>query len=133
MLTGRCQWPLPSNENGSSTGSGRWLNIPRIKPNPGATEALDTRIILAPYGVPESTGAEAATDIPAEFAKHRPWHRHGRCSWDSERLVLQADNDFDSSGLALRDEFSDVACAYVTELFDSGIEVKSVVKVSAGA
>jgi hypothetical protein len=68
------------------------------------------RIILACNGVPAHVGAEAASDITEEFT-HRPWHQNVRCEWDGSRLVLQVDNDFDSNGLALRDEFSDAISA----------------------
>jgi hypothetical protein len=77
--------------------------------------------------VPESAGAEAAIDITREFADHRPWHGNVICSWDGRRLMLQADNDFDSNGLALLDEFSDCIAAYIAS-FDGGITVESVTK-----
>ena len=69
------------------------------------------RIVLTCDGLPKDIGAQAATDISEEFA-HRPWHRNAECHWDGERLTLQADNDYDSNGDALLDEFSDavVAC-----------------------
>ena len=90
-------------------------------------------IVLACYGVPEGAGVEAATDITAEFAEHRPWHSNVQCSWDGTRLILQADNQVDSSGLALMDEFSDAISAYIAELFDGEIKVESIVEVPAGA
>jgi hypothetical protein len=40
--------------------------------------------------------------------------------------MLQAENDFDSNGLALLDEFSDAISASVVDGFDGGIEVVSV-------
>jgi hypothetical protein len=91
------------------------------------------RIVLACYGVPESAGAEAAADITTEFADHRKWHSNVICTWDGTRLVLQADNDFDSNGLALLDEFSDCTAAYIKELFDGEIKVESITQVPAGA
>jgi hypothetical protein len=42
------------------------------------------------------------------------------------RLILQADNDFDSKGPALLDEFSDAISASITDGFDRGIDVVSV-------
>ena len=48
------------------------------------------------------------------------------CEWDGSRLILQADNDFDSNGLALLDEFSDAISASITDGFDGGIDVVSV-------
>jgi hypothetical protein len=83
------------------------------------------RIVLACKGVPAAVGAAAALDIAEEFI-HRPWHQNVRCEWDGTRLILQADNDFDSSGLALLDEFSDAISATITDGFDGGIDVVSV-------
>ena len=73
------------------------------------------RIILVCEGVPPHAGASAARDITEEFT-HRPWHKDVSCVWDGSTLVLQADNDFDSKGLALLDEFSDAISAYMTEI-----------------
>ena len=84
------------------------------------------RIKLACLGVPVSAGPAAATDITAEFAVHRHWHKNVRCSWDGSRLVLDAENDYDSNGLALQDEFSDCISAYITPLFDGEIRIESV-------
>ena len=84
------------------------------------------QIILSCDGVPENAGKEAAADITTEFAEHRPWHQNVHCSWDGRRLILQADNDIDSNGLALTDEFSDAIAAYVAELFDGKIKVESI-------
>ena len=36
------------------------------------------------------------------------------CTWDGERLILQADNDYDPEGLALLDEFSDNISAFIS-------------------
>jgi hypothetical protein len=83
------------------------------------------RIILACNGVPVHVGAEAARDITEEFT-HRPWHQNVRCEWDGSRLILQAENDFDSNGLALRDEFSDAISASIEDGFDGGIDVVSI-------
>lgn len=86
------------------------------------------RIVLACYGVPHAVGTEAATDITGEFAEHRPWHKNVRCTWDGSRLVLEAENDFDSDGSALKDEFSDCLSAYIAELFDGEIKVESITR-----
>ena len=91
------------------------------------------RIVLACYGVPESAGAEAASDIAKEFAEHRFWYSNVSCTWNGARLVLQADSDVDSNGLALLDEFSDCTSAYIKELFDGEIKVESITQVPARA
>ena len=41
-------------------------------------------------------------------------------------MILQADNDFDESGLALRDEFSDAIAATIEDYSDGSIETISV-------
>jgi hypothetical protein len=49
-----------------------------------------------------------------------------RCEWDGSQLTLHADNDFDSKGFALRDEFSDAISGCVSNRFDGDIEIISV-------
>jgi hypothetical protein len=83
------------------------------------------RIVLACKGVPVHVGADGARDITEEFT-HRPWHQNVRCEWDGSQLVLQADNDSDSNGLALLDEFSDAISACIDDSFDGDIEIVSV-------
>ena len=68
----------------------------------------------------------AARDIASEFVDHRPWYRNVACNWDGSRLVLAAENDVDSDGRALLDEFSDSLAAYVAEPFDGRLYVESV-------
>jgi hypothetical protein len=84
------------------------------------------RILLSCSGVPAAAGPQAAKDITAEFAEHRPWYKRVQCTWDGSRLLLQADNENDTDGIALIDEFSDCLSAYITELFDGDIRVESV-------
>jgi hypothetical protein len=49
-----------------------------------------------------------------------------KCEWDGSQLILRADNDFDESGLALRDEFSDAISACIRDGFDGDIIIVSV-------
>jgi hypothetical protein len=83
------------------------------------------RVILASACVTADAGPTAACGITEEFTR-RQWHSNVRCEWDGSRLILQADNDFDSSGLALLDEFSDAISTYVQEPVDGEIEIVSV-------
>ena len=83
------------------------------------------RIVLVCKGIPANVGAVAAHDITEEFT-HRPCHQNVRCEWDGTRLILQAENDYDSNGLALLDEFSDAISASIADGFDGGIDVVSV-------
>lgn len=91
------------------------------------------RMVLACYGVPESAGAEAASDIAIEFADHRTWYENVSCIWDGSRLVLQADSDVDSDGIALLNEFADCTAAYIEEPFDGEMKVESVSRLLTGA
>ena len=83
------------------------------------------RIVLACKGVPPHAGAAGARDISKEFT-HRPWHANVTCVWDGSQLILQAENDFDSNGLALVDEFSDAISACIEGGFDGNIEILSI-------
>ena len=83
------------------------------------------RVILACTCVTADAGPAAARDITEEFT-HRQWHSNVKCEWDGSRLILQADNDFDSDGLALLDEFSDAISAYIREPIDAKMEIVSV-------
>jgi hypothetical protein len=90
------------------------------------------RIILSCDGVPPSVASEAALDIAAEFTEHRPWHRNVSCRWTGSHLILQVENDFDSEGLALMDEFSDCLSAYIDEAFDGEIKLESLTNLKNG-
>jgi len=83
------------------------------------------RIIMACEGVPANSGAEAARDIAGEFTR-RPGHKNVTCVWDGSKLILQAENDWDSDGLALIDEFSDAISAYLKGGFDGDIKILSI-------
>jgi len=88
------------------------------------------RIVLVCEDVPKNAGDAAARDITEEFTR-RPWHTNVTCLWDGSRLVLQADNDFDSNGLALLDEFSDAISAYISEGFDGDLKVLTISEIDA--
>ena len=83
------------------------------------------RIVLACKGIPTHAGVAGARDICNEF-EHRPWHENVTCVWDGSQLILQAENDFDSNGLALVDEFSDAISACIEGGFDGNIEILSI-------
>ena len=83
------------------------------------------QIVLACKGVPTHAGEAGARDISNEFT-HRPWHANVTCVWDGSQLILQAENDFDSNGLALIDEFSDAISACIEDGFDGNVEILSI-------
>lgn len=60
----------------------------------------------------EKAALAGISDIADEFAS-RPWHRNVSCRWEKDRIVLEAENDYDPDGKALIDEFSDAICAYL--------------------
>jgi hypothetical protein len=86
------------------------------------------RIVLACKGVAAGVGAIGLQCISEEFTK-RPWHKYVKCSWDGAQIILQAENDFDSSGMALVDEFSDALSACIKSGFDGDIKILSVTSV----
>ena len=83
------------------------------------------RIELICDGVPAIAGSDAAIDIKEEFG-HRPWHENVQCEWNGVALLLTAENDYDSDGRALMDEFPDAISACIAEGFDGDIRVASV-------
>jgi hypothetical protein len=86
------------------------------------------RIVLACDGIPADAGAQSARDISDEF-KHRSWHKNATCVWDGSQLILQAENDFDSNGLALLDEFSEAISACAKDGGDGDIKIVSVTEI----
>jgi hypothetical protein len=84
------------------------------------------KILLSCSGVPPAAGAQAATDITAEFAEHRPWYHDVKCTWDGSKLLLAAESENDDDGIALTDEFSDCLTAYIVEQFDGDIRLEAI-------
>lgn len=70
------------------------------------------RVIVSCKGISIDAATSGVADIAEEFLA-RPWHSNVLCYLDGERVILQADNDFDSDGQALLDEFSDAVCACI--------------------
>jgi hypothetical protein len=83
------------------------------------------QIILACYGVPEQMGIYEAIAVSDEF-KRRPWHRNVSCTWEGNRLMLRAENDYDANGLALAEEFSDAISVSIAQPFNGEIKIESV-------
>jgi hypothetical protein len=67
-------------------------------------------IIVSCKGVSESAAQAGLSDLLEEFS-HRPWHSSVKCHLADGRIILHACNDYDSTGQALLDEFSDAVCA----------------------
>ena len=84
------------------------------------------KILLSCSGVPPAAGPQAAIDITAEFAEHRPWYHAVKCTWNGSKLLLAAESENDDDGLALTDEFSDCLSAYIAEPFDGDIQLEAI-------
>jgi hypothetical protein len=67
-------------------------------------------ITLVCDGIAPDQGAQVAADVLDEFG-HRPWQLIVSCTWVGETVVLVGKNDFDTTGDALADEFSDAIAA----------------------
>ncbi len=91
----------------------------------GDDKSMRYRIELVCDGIPRDAGSQAAADIKYEF-NHRPWHANVQCEWTGAALILTAENDYDSDGLALVDEFSDAIAACIAEGFAGSIRVRSI-------
>ncbi|APP78599.1 hypothetical protein [Xanthomonas hortorum] len=68
------------------------------------------KITVSCRGMSEQSALAGLSEITDEFAS-RPWHENVSCRWESDYIVLEAQNDFDPEGKALLDEFSDAICA----------------------
>lgn len=87
------------------------------------------RITLKCGCVPADEGLRAASEIQREF-DGRPHHVDAHCWWDGRSLFLTAWNDFDETGTALRDEFSDAITAYVMTPFRGDIAIIEVLSMT---
>lgn len=83
------------------------------------------RVLARVFQQTANTGPVSARAISEELAR-RPWHENVKCFFVGSSLILQADNDFDSNGLALVDEFSDSISACVKDGFSGDIETLSI-------
>ena len=96
------------------------------------TDASKVPIIKAEVdAIIEADSELAAIDITEEFT-HRPPHENVECKLDGASLILVAENDSDSDGLALSDEFSEASAACISGGFDGQIRVVSIVEIPSG-
>ena len=87
------------------------------------------RITLKCQGLPYDEGAQAAKNIEKEFSV-RTWHVDVHCRWDDTSLFVTAWNDFDDTGEALQNEFSDLVSACLRTPFEGEIELIEVLSMS---
>ncbi len=78
-------------------------------------------------GLTEAEASEAVTDMLSEF-QQRPWQLEVACEWNEGVLRLSAQNEVDSTGMALLDEFGDAVVAYINYAGEVNMAVESVVK-----
>lgn len=67
------------------------------------------------------------SDIREEFG-NRQWHHVIDIRWLGQTLLLTAENDYDSNGEALADDFSDTIAAYAPGTPGYSVRVVSVAK-----
>lgn len=78
-------------------------------------------------GLSEGEAKEAVTDLLSEFAL-RPWQKKVMCEWRDGVLRLSTQNDADSTGEALLDEFQDAVVAYINFEGEIHFDIESVVQ-----
>lgn len=70
------------------------------------------RLQVTCEGLTAEEGAAAPALVFVVFT-HRPWHHRVQCTWDGSLSRLVADNDYDATGNALLDEYTDAVVASV--------------------
>jgi hypothetical protein len=85
------------------------------------------RVTVECVGLIDDEGRNAVRDILEEFS-HRPWHKEVNCEWNGKALTLSATNDYDQSGAALLDEFSDAIHASIRPEGNIRLEVRTISK-----
>ena len=70
------------------------------------------RIAVFCAGLTDAEGSAAPPEILWEFHK-RPWHSNPQCTWNGSVLTLVVENDYDSKGAAVLDEFRDAVHARI--------------------
>ncbi len=87
-------------------------------------------IVVSCRGVSEQAALDCLDDLLREFAE-RPWQTAVRCRWENGQIFLHVRNDYDSTGQAVLDEFSDAICACVPiEVANISFAVESVAAVT---
>ena len=90
------------------------------------------RVTVKCERIAEHAWPGALEDVRTEFLS-RPWHSIVDVKWSGDVLLLIADNDYDSDGEALADEFSDTVAAYAPGTPGYRVDVVSVEVVGATA
>ena len=85
------------------------------------------RITVSCEGITPEKWPEAMSDVREEFGSRR-WHHIVDIRWSGPSLLLTAENDYDSNGEALADEFSDTIAACAPGTPGYSVRVVSVAK-----
>ena len=88
------------------------------------------RVSVSCEGIVQADWPDAVSDVKQEFASRR-WHQIVECRWEGVRLILVADNDYDTDGEALADEFSDTVAAYAPGTPGYRVTIQSVTVVES--
>lgn len=75
--------------------------------------ATKYRVTVSCTGVTKDEAVSGVPDILEEF-RERPWHENVSCHWYANKLLFTAENDYDSIGDAVLDEFSDAVHACIS-------------------
>ncbi len=90
-------------------------------------EAGMFRITVSCEGITPEKWPAAMSDIREEFG-NRQWHHVIDIRWLGQTLLLTAENDYDSNGEALADDFSDTIAAYAPGTPGYSVRVVAVAK-----
>jgi hypothetical protein len=83
------------------------------------------RITVTCKGLTQEEGQSAPAGIEEEFG-FRTWHQNPKCRWNGQILYLTLENDYDSNGLAVMDEFSDAINACINISGEISVAIESV-------
>jgi hypothetical protein len=84
-------------------------------------------ITVSCHGISPAEWPDAISDVRGEF-NSRQWHRIVDIRWSGQTLLLIAENDYDASGEALADEFSDTIAAYAPGTRSYSVRIVAVAK-----
>lgn len=75
--------------------------------------AAKYRVTVSCTGITQDEAASGVPDLLEEFGE-RPWHENVSCYWEANKLLFTAENDYDSTGDAVLDEFGDAVHACIS-------------------
>lgn len=85
------------------------------------------RITVSCDGIPPEQWREAINDVREKF-RNRQWHHIVDIRWSGQTLLLTVENDYDPTGEAVADEFSDTIAAYAPGTLGYSVSIVSATK-----